>query len=272
MQKLFVDHSKTAICLPDLYDGQDLTKQWMALLLDGQGRPNASWRASKGLSLSVVARELLVGCIYRSNQHRTRCHEFRRGRKSLPDRLYPHIQSDSTVGLLLDRTVLIRRPALSSGTMAGPRSGTSLSKEDSFVERVIFSADHLSMLAPENRHASSCAQSSRAIGRRTRPSVRGHTRGQSAVEILSTLAAEKAVSLLREAQIHERTRRRINLGHNVAGRTVQSIRAPLMPSLKPMRTYQDSLSSLFLAFVRNADVRTDVLKWIGDCLMENRGR
>ena len=36
MQKLFVDHSKTAISLPDLYDGQDLTKQWMALLLDGQ--------------------------------------------------------------------------------------------------------------------------------------------------------------------------------------------------------------------------------------------
>ena len=38
-----------------------------------------------------------------------------------------------------------------------------------------------------------------------------------------------------------------------------------------MRTYQDHLSQLFLAFVKNATVRNDVLKWLGDCLMENRG-
>jgi hypothetical protein len=40
---------------------------------------------------------------------------------------------------------------------------------------------------------------------------------------------------------------------------------------KPMRAYQQNLSSLFLAFVKNADVRNDILKWIGDCLVENRG-
>ncbi|CAF4985445.1 unnamed protein product, partial [Rotaria magnacalcarata] len=40
----------------------------------------------------------------------------------------------------------------------------------------------------------------------------------------------------------------------------------------PMRAYQQNLSSLFLAFVKNADVRNDILKWIGDCLVENRGK
>ena len=38
IRKLFIDHSKTALSLPDLYDGQDLTKQWLELLLDSQGK------------------------------------------------------------------------------------------------------------------------------------------------------------------------------------------------------------------------------------------
>lgn len=38
-----------------------------------------------------------------------------------------------------------------------------------------------------------------------------------------------------------------------------------------MRTYQEHLSELFYAFVKNANARNEVLKWIGDCLMENRG-
>jgi hypothetical protein len=38
ISKLFIDHSKTAIILPDLYDGQDLSKQWLELLIDGQGK------------------------------------------------------------------------------------------------------------------------------------------------------------------------------------------------------------------------------------------
>ena len=37
IRKLFIDHSKTAITLPDLYEGQDLPKQWLELLIDGQG-------------------------------------------------------------------------------------------------------------------------------------------------------------------------------------------------------------------------------------------
>ncbi len=37
IRKLFIDHSKTAISLPDLYEGQDLSKQWLDLLLDSQG-------------------------------------------------------------------------------------------------------------------------------------------------------------------------------------------------------------------------------------------
>ena len=39
-----------------------------------------------------------------------------------------------------------------------------------------------------------------------------------------------------------------------------------------MRIYQENLSQLFLSFVKNADVRNDVLKWIGDCLVGNRGK
>ncbi len=38
IRKLFIDHSKTAISLPDLYEDQDLAKQWLELLIDGQGK------------------------------------------------------------------------------------------------------------------------------------------------------------------------------------------------------------------------------------------
>jgi hypothetical protein len=38
-----------------------------------------------------------------------------------------------------------------------------------------------------------------------------------------------------------------------------------------MKTYQENLSQLFKIFVKNADVRNDVLTWIGDCLNENQG-
>jgi hypothetical protein len=39
-----------------------------------------------------------------------------------------------------------------------------------------------------------------------------------------------------------------------------------------MQTYQENLSQLFKSFVKNADVRNDVLRWIGECLVENRGK
>jgi hypothetical protein len=39
-----------------------------------------------------------------------------------------------------------------------------------------------------------------------------------------------------------------------------------------MKTYQETLSQLFKAFVKNADVRNDVLEWIGDCFYENQGK
>ncbi len=39
-----------------------------------------------------------------------------------------------------------------------------------------------------------------------------------------------------------------------------------------MQTYQEHLSQLFKAFVKNADVRNDVLEWIGDCFNENQGK
>ena len=38
IKKLFIDLSKTAITLPDLYDGQNLPKQWFELLIDAQGK------------------------------------------------------------------------------------------------------------------------------------------------------------------------------------------------------------------------------------------
>ena len=38
-----------------------------------------------------------------------------------------------------------------------------------------------------------------------------------------------------------------------------------------MGRYQEYLSQLFRAFVKSADARNDVLKWIGDCLFQNRG-
>lgn len=43
-------------------------------------------------------------------------------------------------------------------------------------------------------------------------------------------------------------------------------------SFQPMQIYQENLSQLFKNFVKNADVRSDVLRWIGDCLVQNRGK
>jgi hypothetical protein len=39
-----------------------------------------------------------------------------------------------------------------------------------------------------------------------------------------------------------------------------------------MKIYQENLSQLFKGFVKNADVRNDVLQWIGDCFSENQGK
>ena len=39
-----------------------------------------------------------------------------------------------------------------------------------------------------------------------------------------------------------------------------------------MQIYQEHLSQLFKGFVKNADVRNDVLEWIGDCFNENQGK
>ncbi len=40
IKNLFLDHSKTAISLPNLYEGQDLSKQWLELLVDSHGESN----------------------------------------------------------------------------------------------------------------------------------------------------------------------------------------------------------------------------------------
>jgi hypothetical protein len=39
-----------------------------------------------------------------------------------------------------------------------------------------------------------------------------------------------------------------------------------------MKIYQENLSQLFKAFLKDADVRNDVLEWIGDCFNENQGK
>jgi hypothetical protein len=39
-----------------------------------------------------------------------------------------------------------------------------------------------------------------------------------------------------------------------------------------MKIYQETLSQLFKAFVKNADARNNVLEWIGDCFEENQGK
>jgi hypothetical protein len=38
IQKLFIDYSKTAITLPDIYNGQDLSKQWTELLINSHSK------------------------------------------------------------------------------------------------------------------------------------------------------------------------------------------------------------------------------------------
>jgi hypothetical protein len=39
-----------------------------------------------------------------------------------------------------------------------------------------------------------------------------------------------------------------------------------------MKSYQEHLTQLFKSFVKNNDVRNDVLEWIGDCFDENQGK
>jgi hypothetical protein len=53
IKNLFIDHSKTAISLPNLYEGQDLSKQWLELLVDGHGESNLINKIKKKIIFKI---------------------------------------------------------------------------------------------------------------------------------------------------------------------------------------------------------------------------
>lgn len=38
MIQLFVDHLKTALTVPEIYEGQDMSQQWLDVLIDSIGK------------------------------------------------------------------------------------------------------------------------------------------------------------------------------------------------------------------------------------------
>ncbi|CAF3853159.1 unnamed protein product [Rotaria sp. Silwood1] len=217
IKKLFIDHSKTAISLPDLYEGQDLSKQWLELLIGGHNN-QLLYEYSDCINndlLSTTTDE--IENLYNS--------VFRHMYKAIQPLDYFSTELIAYIGAL---THLAKWPAL-------VRIMFRLSHPKAASKRPV-----RNLLAPsENGRAFEDTLIGSFLSKSCLPSLPG-----------------KPYLFFEKPKIM--TKRDVEL---TAGTMWQ-----------PMQTYQENLSQLFKSFVKNVDARNDVLQWIGDCLMENRGK
>ncbi|CAF3669246.1 unnamed protein product [Rotaria socialis] len=217
IRKLFIDLSKTAISLPDLYEGQDLSKQWLELLIDGQENSQIYEFIDcvNNDSLSPLTDEM--ESLYTS--------VFRHMYKMIQPLDYFSTELIAYTGIL-----------------------THLSKWPALV-RIIFRLSH-----------------PKTASNRPVQNPRGAATNGRAYE--DTLVG----SLLSKSCLPSQPEKPYLFFEKPKVMSERDVELTANSMWQPMRAYQQNLSSLFLAFVKNADVRNDILKWIGDCLVENRGK
>ncbi|CAF0967414.1 unnamed protein product [Rotaria sp. Silwood1] len=215
IRKLFIDHTKTAISLPDLYDGQDLSKQWLELLIDGQENPVLYEYIDciNNDCLSPITDEIenLYNSVFRH--------------------MYKMIQPF-----------------------------------DYFSTELITYIDALKYLAKWSGLIIFRLSHPKTVSNRSMQNLFGSSDGGRAFEdtLVGSLLSKSCLPSLPGKPYLFFEKPKVMSEHDV------DLTAKTM--WQPMRTYQQNLSDLFLAFVKNGDVRNDILKWIGDCLVENRGK
>ncbi|UJR37169.1 hypothetical protein I4U23_029878 [Adineta vaga] len=215
LRKLFIDHSKTAITLPDIYDGQNLSKQWLELLVES--------RDNKLLCeyIDEVNNELL----------RSITDEIRNFYENIFRYMYQNIQSLDYFSneLITYISVLIY-----------------LSQWSGLVQ-IIFHISHPKTLS--NRLSIS-HQIHSANGRTFQDTLIGSFLCKSS---LPSSPDKPYIFFDKPKPMNERD-------IEIMANTI----------CQPIKIYQENLTLLFKAIVKNADVRNYVLQWIGDCLYENQ--
>ncbi|CAF0830173.1 unnamed protein product [Rotaria sordida] len=217
IQKLFIDHSKTAITLPSMYDDQDLSKQWIELLIESNDNSLLCEY------IDCINNELLSSITNEiENLYRSVFHYMYKAIQPLE---YFSNEIISYISVL-----------------------THLSQWSILVQ-MIFRLSHPKTLS--NR-SSINAHISTTSGRAFQDTLIGSLLSKSC---LPSIPGKPFLFFNKPKLMSER-----------------DIEITATTMWQPMKTYQDNLSQLFKAFVKNADARNDVLQWIGDCFDENQGK
>ncbi|CAF0807326.1 unnamed protein product [Adineta ricciae] len=219
IKQLFVNHSKTAISLPDLYDRQDLSKQWLDLLLDGQENPSIHEYTD------CINNDVLSST---STDEMENLYEsvFRHMYIAIKPLYYYSTELFSYIGIL-----------------------THLAKWGILV-RLLF------------RLSDPKTSSNRPF---RNPLGTGNTSGRAFEDtIVGTLVSKSCLPSTPDKPYLFFEKPKVM--------TERDVELTAGTMWEPMRRYQEYLSQVFRAFVKSADARNDVLKWIGDCLFQNRGK
>ncbi|CAF4018984.1 unnamed protein product [Rotaria magnacalcarata] len=214
IQKLFIDHSKTAITLPSMYPDQQLSKQWIDLLIESQNN------------------SLLLEYIDRVNNElvTSMTDEIEVFYKYVFHYMYKVIQPLDYFNSKLSFYISIL---------------SNLSQWPILVQ-IMFRQSHPKTLSDR---ATINSTISVASGRAFQDTLIGSLLSKSC---LPSLPGNPYIFF--------------NQPNSMSEHAIQTTSETVW---QLMKTYQDTLTQLFKMFIKNADARSDVLQWIGDCFDEN---
>ncbi|CAF2873145.1 unnamed protein product [Rotaria sp. Silwood2] len=235
IQKLFIDHSKTAITLPSMYDNQDLSKQWIELLIESNGKKNLHIFFMKK-NLRIYLDNALL-CEYIDFVNNELLSSMTTEIESLYEKVFHYMYKAIQPLDYFSNDVISYISVL-----------THLSQWAILVQ-MIFRLSHPKTLS--NR-SSRDAHISSTSGRAFQDTLIGSLLSKSC---LPSIPGKPFLFFNKPKLMSER-----------------DIEITATTMWQPMKTYQDHLSQLFKVFVKSSDARHNVLKWIGDCFDENQGK
>ncbi|CAF4687908.1 unnamed protein product [Rotaria sp. Silwood1] len=217
IQNLFIDHGKTAIILPSMYDDQDLSKQWIELLIE-------------------------------SNDNSILCEYIDRVNNELLSSMTNEIESFYKTVFYYMYKAIYPLDYFSNEVISYISVLTHLSQWSILVQ-IIFRLSHPKTLSNRSSRNTDISSTS---GRAFQDTLIGSLLSKSC---LPSIPGKPFLFFNKPKLMSER-----------------NIEITATTVWQPMKTYQDHLSQLFKACVKNADARNDVLQWIGDCFDTNQGK
>ncbi|CAF1260110.1 unnamed protein product [Adineta steineri] len=217
IQKLLIDHSTTAILLPDMYNDQDLSKQWLELLIASHDNSLLCKYTDHVNNELLLSSKDEIKLFYKN--------VFRHMYKAIQPLDYFSNELISYIDILMHLS------------------------QWSVLVQIIFEIPHPKTIS--NRSTRSSDMQS-AGGRAFQDTLIGSLLSKST---LPSMPGRPFIYFDKPKSMNERDL-------EITTRTI----------CQPMKIYQDYLSRLFKVFVKNADVRNNVLQWIGDCFYENQGK